>query len=50
MEINHEKSKILINDPDPNKYNSNNPTINMYGKNKKRLNRLNIWGYANRQF
>ena len=32
MEISHEKSKICVNDPDPNKDNSNNLIINMYGK------------------
>ena len=29
---NHEKSKILVNDTDTNTFNSNNLTINMYGK------------------
>ena len=33
MEISHEMSNILVNDPDPNKCNSNNLTIYMYGKN-----------------
>ena len=33
MEIRHEKSKIFVNDPDPNNYNSNNLIINTYGKN-----------------
>ena len=32
MEINHEKSEILFNDLNPNKDNSNNLIINIYGK------------------
>ena len=32
MEISHEKSKILVNDPVPNKCNSKNLTISMYVK------------------
>ena len=32
MEISHEKSKILVNDSDPNKCNGNNLTLNTYGK------------------
>ena len=35
IEISHEKIKILFNYPDPNKDNSNNLTINIYGKNYK---------------
>ena len=32
MEISYEKSKIQVNDPDPNKCNSTNLIISMYGK------------------
>ena len=32
MEMSHNNSNILVYDPDPNKCNSNNLTINMYGK------------------
>ena len=32
MEISHEKGNILVNDPYPNKCNSNNLTIHIYGK------------------
>ena len=43
MEIVHEKSMILVNDPDPNKVNNNNLTINMYGKKREQvLHYLNI--------
>ena len=44
MDISYKKSNMLVNDPDPNKCNSNNLTINMYRKNKNKLNRLNIFG------
>ena len=32
METSHEKSKILVNDTDPNKCNSNYLNINIHGK------------------
>ena len=44
MEISHENSKILVNDPDQNKGNSNNLTIDMYNKNKKKSNHVYILG------
>ena len=37
MEISHEKNKILVNDPDPNKDNSNKLKINMYGKKQEQV-------------
>ena len=44
MEISHEKSKILVNDPESNKYNSNNLTINMYGKKKEQVKSFKYLG------
>ena len=37
MEISHEKSKILVNDPDPNKCNSINLITSMYGKKQEQV-------------
>ena len=37
MEISHENCKILVNDSNPNKGNSNNLTINMYGKKQEQV-------------
>ena len=46
MEIIYENIKNLVNDPDPNKVNSNNLTINIYGKKNKNNNIVYIyWGY-----
>ena len=42
MEISHEKSKILVNDPDPNKFNNNDMTIIMYGKKQEQSSNFNI--------
>ena len=50
MEISHENSNILVNDPDPNKCNSNNMTINMYGKKTRTSQIVYIyWGYTKKQ-
>ena len=44
MEISHERSKILINDPDLNKCNSNNLTINMYRKKQEQVKSFKYQG------
>ena len=44
MEISHDKSKILVNDPDPNKCNSTNITIIMYEKKQEQVKSFKYLG------